>query len=421
MSRRSKVLVVGTTADYIQWIRKRCPDRALFLTCREIRELAQEPKPAAKEEILCDLTDYTQAEKTLQNHLELWNFSLDAIACYDCESMELTAFLAGRFSLNYPSIEAINNCRNKYQTKHLWQEWGVPCPAGRMVYSPDEVIRFFNEVNAPCVLKPVSGSGSELIFCCETENECRIAFNEIINGLKQRQAQRLYRPFAGNNTPILVEECIRGEEFSCDVMLENESIEVIRLSKKIRGTEAYFGTIKGYVLPASLPTGIDLSSFHQNIIRGAKALGLSRAFCMLDFVVSGDKILFLEMAPRPGGDCLPFLLRRHNNTDTLTLNLDFAQKRSIILQEPNGACPHIGLRLHATAGGALKRIDAMRLIGDPRICEIHLPRMRGHVIRMPPEDYDSWILGHIIFEPYEGVDTESQCIEILDQVVVEVE
>ena len=63
----------------------------------------------------------------------------------------------------------------------------------------------------------------------------------------------------------------------------------------------------------------------------------------------------------------------------------------------------------------------MKLIADPRICEIHLPRITGHIVRMPPEDYDSWLLGHIIFEPYEGVDPGSQCMEILDQIVVEIE
>ena len=114
-------------------------------------------------------------------------------------------------------------------------------------------------------------------------------------------------------------------------------------------------------------------------------------------------------------------MRRHNNTDTLILNLDFAQNRSILLQGTNGNHPHIGLRLHAKDAGTLKKIDTMRLITDPRICEINLPRVRGHVIRMPPEDYDSWILGHIIFEPYEGVDRESQCMEIFDQVAVEFE
>ncbi|MFC1885099.1 acetyl-CoA carboxylase biotin carboxylase subunit family protein [Thermodesulfobacteriota bacterium] len=420
MSRRPKILVVGTTADYIHWIRTRCPGRALFLTDPDIRKQALEPDPDSHEEILCNLNDYKGTEKALKDHLERWGFSLDGITSYDCESMELAAFLGDRFSLNYPTTEAINNCRNKYRTKRLWQKHDVPCPDGRLVQSADEAVRFLNNINAPCVLKPVSGSGSELIFCCETEDECRIAFNRITNGLSERQENRLYKPFSGNTAWVLIEECIRGDEFSCDIIVENERIEIIRLSKKIRGREDHFGTIKGYILPASLPTEIDVPGFHQHVIKCAGALGLSRALCTLDFMVLEGKIFFLEMAPRPGGDCLPFLLRRHNNIDTLIMNLDFAQNRSVIFQKPNGKSPHIGLRLHASKGGILKRIDAMKLITDPRICEIHLPRIAGHIIRMPPEDYDSWLLGHVIFEPYERVDPGSQCMEILDRVVVEI-
>ncbi|MCX5908762.1 MAG: biotin carboxylase, partial [Deltaproteobacteria bacterium] len=53
-------LVVGTTPDYIEWIRKITPDRGLFLTDPILRRRAKEPSPEAKEEILCDLADYPQ-------------------------------------------------------------------------------------------------------------------------------------------------------------------------------------------------------------------------------------------------------------------------------------------------------------------------------------------------------------------------
>jgi len=47
-----KVLVVGTTADYIDWIQKSCPGRALFLTEPGVRRQAEEPCPLPGEEIL---------------------------------------------------------------------------------------------------------------------------------------------------------------------------------------------------------------------------------------------------------------------------------------------------------------------------------------------------------------------------------
>ena len=113
----AKVLVVGTTPDYIDWIRTACPGRALFLTSPAVRAKAQEPCPAPAEEILCDLSDYEGTCKVVQQHLQAEGMRLDGVASYDCESMELAAVLARQFGLTYPSIQAVNNCRDKHLAK----------------------------------------------------------------------------------------------------------------------------------------------------------------------------------------------------------------------------------------------------------------------------------------------------------------
>lgn len=416
-----RVLVVGTTTDYIDWIRCRCPERALFLTDPLIRKGAKEPAPAPHEEILCNLADYDLARDALKNHLENWGLSLDGIACYDCESMELAALLAQGFSLSYPSLEDVNNCRNKALSKALWRQWGVSSPRSRRLTSPEDAARFFKQMNGPCVLKPISGSGSELLFLCKSPDECERGYQDILNGLKKRTENRLYRSRFGNYTSILGEEFIAGEEYSCDFLVENGRVEVIRLSRKIPDKSGPFGTTQGYILPVSLPVEMDSKDFYQTLHQGARALGLSRAICMLDFLIRENKMILLEMTPRPGGDCLPFVMHHCYNLDILNLNLDFAQRRPIRIPQPDHHGPYIGLRLHAKSNGILKKIDAGSLHQDPRVREIHLPRTPGHVIRMPPLDYDSWLLGHIIFRPIDDTDLRYQCDELLKKITVEVE
>jgi hypothetical protein len=55
------------------------------------------------------------------------------------------------------------------------------------------------------------------------------------------------------------------------------------------------------------------------------------------------------------------------------------------------------------------------------VVEIYLTRRPGHRIKMPPEDYDSWLLGHVIFHPDAHSDPEAQCRELIEKLVVEVE
>jgi len=140
----------------------------------------------------------------------------------------------------------------------------------------------------------------------------------------------------------------------------------------------------------------------------------------LDFVIHEGQIVLLELAPRPGGDCLPFLLRRCWDLDPLTLFLDFCQQRPVCLEKPAHTDLCLGLRLHARQGGILKSVDANRLKQDPRVCEIHLIRKPGHVITMPPDDYDSWLLGHIIVAPVTNVELETQCQSLIEKIFVEI-
>jgi biotin carboxylase len=417
----TKVLVVGTTPDYIDWIRRSCPDRALFLTDPAARRQAVEPSPPPAEEVLCNLSDYSEVRQVLQRHLLQENIRLDGVACYDCESMELAATLAQEFSLPYPSVQSVNNCRNKYLTKTLWARHNLVTPRVRQIRSATEAVHFFQDLGGPCVLKPPGGSGSELIFSCDSARACRNNFIKIIDGLQQRPNNRLYKSFRTADPVILAEEFVMGEEYSCDFVIENGRVEVIRLTRKILSSRGPFGTALGYLLPGPLPEEIKEYDFRHTLYQSALALGINRAICMLDFMVCKNQIVLLELSPRPGGDCLPSLLRRCWNLDMITLYLDFCQQRPWRLQKPANLNPCLGLRLHAERSGSLKKVDTRQLQHDSRVREIHLTRQPGHQIKMPPDDYDSWSLGHIIFDLDVDTAPEAQCRALLEKLVVEVE
>ena len=73
-------LVVGTTSDYIDWIRKVEPGKNIFLTDPLIRQKALEFSPCPQEEILCELTDYQLVADRIKEHMEYY---LDFLALYE--------------------------------------------------------------------------------------------------------------------------------------------------------------------------------------------------------------------------------------------------------------------------------------------------------------------------------------------------
>jgi biotin carboxylase len=413
--------VVGTTADYIDWIRTRSPESALFLTEPGVRREAYESCPTPAEEILCDLSDDDKALWALQQHLHAYGQVLNGVACFDCESMELAAVLSQDFGLPYPSVQAVKNCRDKYRSKTLWLKQGLKTPQVKLIRSANAAVDFYRDLKDACVLKPLSGSGSELIFHCEDIAGCEQGFRDIHEGLQQRRENRLYASSFSEDPVVLAEALVRGDEYSCDFVIENGRADVIRLTRKLLSQHGPFGTALGYLLPGELPEGVGGEPFLETLVRSAHALGIERAVCMLDFIVKRDQIYLLELTPRPGGDCLPFLLRHCWNLDIVKSFLDFSRGRPFPLEKKSDPCPCIGLRLHASIGGTLKTIDVHQLKQDKRVAEVYVKQRPGHRIKMPPEDYDSWILGHVIFHPDGHSDHHSQCRELVEKLKVEIE
>ena len=417
----ARVLVVGTTTDYIQWIRLSCPGRTLFLTDPQLRRSAREPLPCSEEELLWDLSDYAGARRAVEAHLARHHLRLTGVACFDCESMELAAVLAGCFSLPYPGVKTIGHCRNKYLTKKLWQSRRLETPAAIPVRSVEEVLQFQQTLTTPVVIKPMSGSGSELIFVCDDENTCRTGFQKVHQGLQRRCSHRLYAGLGPDEPQILAEALVDGVEYSCDFIVRDGRAEVIRLTRKIKPPRAPFGTTQGYLLSTSLPPELDADDLERTLHRCAAALGLVHAVCMLDFIMAGERMVLLELAPRPGGDCLPNLLRQAWNLDILKLLVDFASDEPLPAIHRGPTISMAGLRIHARQAGILKYIDATSLKEDPRVCEILLTRTPGHSIQLPPEDYESWLLGHVIFQPDGRESIENQCNDLLKQIDVVME
>lgn len=416
MSGSPRVLVVGTTADYIDWIRRTQPERALFLTDPGIREQAGEAPPDPSEEVLCDLTAAPRVLDGLAQHLGRWRMHLSGVACFDCESMALAAEIAAAHHLPYPSVEAVHRCRDKFVAKTIWRERGVRCPRVKRVSSGVEAAAFSREANGPIVLKPATGSGSELVFVCSGQDDSRTAYLEIEKGLISRRGNRLYLAAASDAPGIIAEEFVAGEEFSCDFIIENGKngenlgVEIIRLTRKIRSPRDPFGTIRGYVLIDALPGSVRMAEVHRQLRKSAEALGISRGICMVDLILDGDELFFLELTPRPGGDCLPFLLRESAGIDILQMALDVAENRPFSRKRPHPAAPCVGLRLLAGEAGVVQEIDWGMLAADPRVRQVNIIRKPSDTICMPPEDYDSWLLGHVIFAPSdEGPELMAQC------------
>lgn len=471
-----RILVVGTTSDYIHWIDAASPGRSLFITDPEIRAKAKEPPPDPENEVLVSLSDETVVRQCLMDHMNHYGQKAVGVACFDCEAMPMASVLARELGLEYASPEVVRNVRDKSISKALWHAAGVPCPATVLVNSTADALTFLNDAPFGMVLKPIAGSGSELVFLCRTPVEVVEAFETIREGLEKRAANPLFQ--SGRIDLMLAEEMIPGDEFSCDFILENkglipadagtnaqspepfngngdllgsdgvkgdlfeiDDIALIRVTRKIKFPHHPFGTIAGYAIVPDPAKFMDVNRLKTTLLEGAKAVGLTRGIAMADIVLKGRIPYLIEMTPRPGGDCIPFLTKQAGGPDVLEVTMDLAQGRPFLFNEsPNPSnrsvlnrikrsqdafpyksplLPLVGVRIFAPSAGIVKRIDIDAIDTDDRVREIRITRQPGHEVILPPIDYDSRLLGHVIFAPRNGRDPDRQSLEICRRVHVE--
>lgn len=425
--KKDRVLVVGTTTDYVDIIRKRYPGRALFLTHKELRLKAPEEAPGVPEEVLSDLRDTAAAGLSLEGHLSRHGIALSGIACYDDESLALSAFLAARMNLPFASEKAVWISRSKYHSKRAWIGNGLHCPRVQTVRDQEGLEAVMDRLGFPLVLKPLTGSGSELVFLCKKRDEARNAFRVTSGRLASHPDLLMYpdrHPGWNGLDPrqdVVAEEGFSGPEYSCDFLLEGDRARLVRLTGKILAPHLGTGTASIYYVPDREETGIARKDLERQLILAARSLGFDRGLFMADFISHRGRVCFLEVSPRVAGDCLPWLILASSGLDTLGLAMDAAQGLEARIPDPDTHLPLAAVRLFARHPGILKAVDTERLLKDPRVIESVVYRRPGHRILMPPYDYGSRILGHVVFKPSDRLELDKEGAELEGKIRVELQ
>ena len=423
MPKDSRVLVVGTTGDYIAYLHQHYGGRALFVTAATERAHTIYAPPDPCSEVTCRLDDFAEVRAQLDRHLSRWNQELLGVTCYDCETLLLAADLAQHLRLPFPTPQAIVNSRSKLISKQLWRQAGLDCPRAEIVPSREAATRFAEDSGCPMVLKPLTGSGSELVFVCRNPAEAGQAFDYYRRAIAERQSHPLYAAVTGGcPEPVaLAEEFIAGPEYSCDFILDQGRVIVVRVAEKLKPAELPFGTTESYIVPGRLPQGVTAAEIGKVVGQAAIALGLARTLAMADFVIQDGRICLLELTPRPGGDCLPPLIRHACGLDMLAAALDFAEGKNPSVTPWRTWRTLVGRRLFAPQSGRVTALDTAAILSDDRVCEVDLKRSVGHQVVLPPKDYNSWQLGYVIFEPHDLDNCDREGREIGSKLTLKME
>lgn len=241
------------------------------------------------------LNDLLDKEKVLNGINELRNMGYNIRACISFIDpfVSYTAKLSEELGLSPLSSEALKNIEDKICIRELIKDES---------YSPyftifqfDEPIKTFAnrlEQQLPLILKSPSSNGSKDVLLAKTKDE-------FIKGIKV-----LIKKYPA--MPVLIEEYLQGPQYLIEVMVYNDSINIVAVIKQeILNKDRFI--IIGYLTPASLSNELTVQLEHviTNIIQ---QLGLSNGNCHFEMRNVAGVWKLIEINPRMSGGAMNRLI-----------------------------------------------------------------------------------------------------------------
>ncbi|MEU9373779.1 ATP-grasp domain-containing protein [Streptomyces sp. NPDC048255] len=292
------------------------------------------------------------------------------------------ARLAEHLALATTSVESVRTCRDKAASRAVFATHGVPSAQSTAANSLDEALAAAKAIGYPVVVKPASVGGSIGVTKAETQHDLAAAYAFATRGVQLH---------GGDNTVVLVEEYLSGEEVSVECVTYQGVTTSVAVTRKELGPEPLFEEI-GHTLAADDPLLATVAPIAASAVEATGTVnGIQHV--ELRLTTSGPRVI--EVNGRIGGDWIGWAVWRATGLSLPRIAADLAVGQAPDLTPTRQEAVAIKI-LYAPASGTL----AQRAIPG-NFAEtagwVHGPAWlmaEGDEVLLPPEgDLDSARVG----------------------------
>ncbi len=340
------LLVVHPSLDYARRVCSHFPNTVFIALPARAKEL----RMAGFRALAADLNNGRAALRSAADYALAQRFRYAGIACFVCEYLPLTAFVAAGLGLPHVEVQTATLLRDKARSGARWARAGIPVPNAQLIDDLSELEAFASTCPPPWIVKPIDATGSEWVLRIDDPSQLAEAHTRLQHGL-----QGLH---PSDPAPAYIaQRFIQGREFGVDFFIEGQRLRILRLCEKfLVETPAQAGVVGGYYFP-HLPQRLR-RQLQDTLRQAARAVGMARGIGMADLILSNDVFYLLEMAPRPGGDCLPDLCRATLNYDPIRAACEAAiGETPRAVHWPHPLRPLCALHLMSDREGTIQQID----------------------------------------------------------------
>jgi biotin carboxylase len=186
--------------------------------------------------------------------------------------------------------EAAANCRDKWRTRLLLEDAGLPSPTSFLVTTAEEALAAAGRLGLPVIVKPRGGTGGSGVRLCRTGPEVAEAVEVALR-----------EPDHGHQSAgALVEQYIAGPEYAVQALTRGGRTEIVSVFRQtVTGPPVFVET--GYASPAGL-SGEQQAELADVVTRALAAVGVDNWVSHTQVRLDADGFHLIEInARRPGG------------------------------------------------------------------------------------------------------------------------
>lgn len=301
--------------------------------------------------------------------------------------LDIAARVAEALGLPGAPPSALQVTREKHLMREACRRAGLPGPQFLATARLDDALAFAASIGFPVVVKAVDLCGSELVVAAHNQDELCRAFTRISAEPTNIRGQ-------ARQPVVLVEEMLRGEEFSVETCTFRGETTVLGVTDKCLAFYPHF-IEAGLMHPADIPEA-QASQLSEFVRQALTAVGYSHGLAHTEVKLTPDGPRIIEINARMGGSYIFELVELVTGVNLFAAAIDLALDRppAVALGQTGVASAAVRFLLAPGSGtiAAVEGADGLRALPD--IHRVAIDDVIGKSVRTPEDNND--YLGHVI-------------------------
>lgn len=327
------VLIVGPGRDFPERIRRASPGARTTVMC-DVAYLDKVADPGANVRVIGIHSDAPTQEWIELASAVHQRDPFTRIGSFGDLNQHDYAAVAEALGLVAHSPRTVSLVHDKAAMRRQLGDAGVDTTAAARVADLEELRTFVERHGLPCMVKPISSSGSAGVTKVESETDLESAF------------ERASGSYLGlHNSGVLVEEFLDGPQYSVEAFSERGKHEVVGITRKYSDPQSFVEL--GHVSPAPLSPiqGAAIRAYVGHIL---DALGVEAGTTHTEITLGSKGPRLIETHLRKGGDQISDLTR-----DATGVDIDDCSTRQVLGED---VLPGIHATLATASGVAASAI-----------------------------------------------------------------